>query len=115
METMNMIPTCTIIYSQLGYFFKDEDGTFLDGFPLDFWNDALRDALDEMCAYYTDLNIIGYWDDDLDAFIITKVINNVNGAELTQDELNEMVYIAFQPECVKVKDQETGIVLGVEL
>lgn len=112
---METIPTCTIIYSQLGFFFRDEDGTFLDEHPLDFWNDQLREALEEMCAYYTDLDIIGYYDHLLDAFVITKVINNVNGAELTQDELNEMVYIASEPMYVKVKDQETGIVMGVEL
>lgn len=113
---METIPTCTITYSLLGYFFRDEEGTFLGEHPLDFWNRELEDALNEMCAHYTDLDIIGYWDHLLDAFVITKVINNADGGkELTQDELNHMMYIAFQPQCVAIKDQETGIVLGVEL
>ena len=116
-ETMDTTPTCTITYSQLGYFFRDEDGTFLGEHPLDFWNQELAEALQEMSAYYDDLDFVGYWDNELGAFVITKVINNFDGSTLTNYDLDEMIYIAPEGalEIIKVMGQETGIILDVKL
>ena len=117
METKNTIPTCTIIYDESGFHYRDEDGTFLEKHRLDFVTDELLDALQEMSAYYDDLDFVGYWDEELGAFVITKVINNFDGSALTNHDLDEMMYIA--PECahdiIKITNQETGIVLDVEL
>lgn len=110
-------PTCKIIYSPVGFFFRDEDDTFLGDHKLDFVTNKLLNALEEMSVYYDDLDYVGYYDEKLGAFIITKVINNYDGSELSQKEIDEMMYIApeYVHEIIKILDQETGIVMGVEL
>ena len=105
----------TIIFSQLGFFYRDANGNFLEDNKPAFIPNEVLEALEGMSVFYDDLDFEGYWDGKV--FIITKVINNFDGSELTNDDLDEMMYIA--PEgahnIIKITDQETGIVLDMEL
>lgn len=105
----------TIIYSQVGFYWRDEDNHFQGEYLPKFITKEILEALEAMAAYYTDLDFKGYYDEETGRFIVEHVVNNVNGRELTGDEISEMVYISFNPEQVKVKDVETGIILDVEL
>ena len=94
----------TIIFSQLGFFYRDANGNFLDDNKPAFIPNEVLEALEGMSAYYDDLDFDGYWDGKV--FVITKVINNFNGSVLSTQDLYEMLYIApeYAHEIIKIEE-----------
>ena len=58
-------------------------------------------ALQDMSVEYPEVKFIGYMDGH--HFMITSVINLVNNTELTEQEVDDMYYIAFGPECIGIR------------
>ncbi len=104
---------CTIVFDD-DFTFYDEDGTRLNC-RLDFVTDEMEEAIVRMDCFYDSLDFKGYFDEAMGAFIVVEVINNFDNTTLSSEEINEMIYIAGNPACVKLKDPKTGVVLGIEL
>lgn len=66
--------------------------------------ERIENALLNMSAYYTSLQYTGYMDGH--HFVINKVINNDTGDILSQNEVDDMYYHAFGPECISIRLDE---------
>lgn len=78
-----------------------EDQYIISSDDIDLYDeDDVVIALKNMSVYYTDLVYIGYIDGD--TFIVKKIINKFTGKPISKDELDNMYYEAFQPECIVI-------------
>lgn len=78
-------------------------GTIIEEpYKLDFVTDEMLDAIEAMSVYYTDLDYKGYYDENLDAFVVVKVINNFDGSVLSEQDVCYMFYMAHGPRCIEL-------------
>ena len=63
-------------------------------------NDTIEEAIEAMTQEYDKLTIYGYMDEH--HFCITAIYNETGDRYLSESEINEMYYLAFGPECIKL-------------
>ena len=63
--------------------------------------DAIEEALEAMTQEYDKLAIYGYMDGH--HFCITAIYNETGDYYLTENEINEMYYRGFGPECITLR------------
>lgn len=73
------------------YIISSDDVELLD-------TDNIVIALKAMSVYYTDLTYIGRIDGH--HFIIDEVVNEFNKKSISLEDIEEMYYEAFSPECI---------------